>query len=200
MIESALRPAFQHIFVRPLMHATYKYLHPNVVMLLSLFIGLLSAIALTLHLLLIAALLLLLSGYLDMLDGSIARMRNSSTALGTILDILSDRLVESFIVIALFIRDPQLALICLLMMMSMLLCVSSFLLVGIFSKQKGQKSFYYSPGLMERAEAFLFFIAMIFLPNIDVLLGSLFILLVLWTTLYRVYEFYGQDKGLPCTF
>ena len=194
MIESALRPTFQHIFVRPLMRATYKHFHPNVVTLLSLLIGLLSAVMLTVNLALIATLLLLLSGYLDVLDGSIARMRNNSTALGTMLDILSDRLVESFIVVALFIRDPALALICLLMMMSMLLCVSSFLLVGMFSKQEGQKSFYYSPGLMERAEAFLFFIAMIFLPNINILLGSLFIVLVLWTALYRVYQFYKQNK------
>ena len=194
MIESALRPAFQHVFVEPLMHATYKHLHPNVVTLLSLLIGLLSAIAVTANSALIAVLLLLLSGYLDMLDGSIARMRENSTAFGTILDILSDRLVESFIVIALFIRDPQLALVCLFMMMSMLLCVSSFLLVGIFSQPTGQKSFYYSPGLMERAEAFCFFIAMIFLPNLNIALGILFVVLVLWTTLYRVHQFYSQAK------
>jgi len=176
------------------MHATYKHLHPNVVTLLSLLTGLLSAIAITANLAFIAVLLLLLSGYLDMLDGSIARMRKNSTAFGTILDILSDRLVESFIVIALFIRDPQLPLVCLLMMMSMLLCVSSFLLVGIFSQPTGQKSFYYSPGLMERAEAFCFFIAMIFLPNLSIALGILFVVLVLWTTLYRVYQFYRQAK------
>lgn len=125
-----------------------------------------------------------------------ARLRAYKTTahFGTVLDILSDRLVESFIVIALFIRDPTLAFVCLLMMMSMLVCVSSFLLVGIFSEKQSEKSFYYSPGLMERAEAFIFFIAMIIFNQFALIIGIVFTLLVLWTTGVRVYEFYKQSS------
>ena len=129
---------------------------------------------------------------LDILDGSIARIQNKSTHFGTVLDILSDRLVESFIIIALFLRDPNLALICLLMMMSILVCVSSFLLIGIFSDKQSEKSFYYSPGLMERAEAFIFFISMILFADYAWLFGIIFILLVLWTTFIRIFQFQRQ--------
>ncbi|MDE4955268.1 CDP-alcohol phosphatidyltransferase, partial [Francisella tularensis subsp. holarctica] len=73
----------------------------------------------------------------------------------------------------------------LLMMMSIIVCISSFLLVGIFSQKESSKIFYYSPGLIERAETFIFFILMILFPNILVVLGLIYTLLVLWTTLYR---------------
>ncbi|WP_119328308.1 CDP-alcohol phosphatidyltransferase family protein [Cysteiniphilum halobium] len=194
MIESSLRPLFQRVFIQPLMHMGARHLSANVITLASLITGFASACFLSADANFMAILLLLISGYLDILDGSVARIQNNSTNLGTILDILSDRLVESFIVIALFMRDPDLALICLLMMMSMLVCISSFLLVGIFSEKQSEKSFYYSPGLMERAEAFIFFIAMIICTHFAMIIGIIFTLLVLWTTGVRVYQFYKQNN------
>ncbi len=194
MIESSLRPLFQRVFIQPLMHMGARHLSANVITLASLITGFASACFLSADANFMAILLLLISGYLDILDGSVARIQNNSTNLGTILDILSDRLVESFIVIALFMRDPDLALICLLMMMSMLVCISSFLLVGIFSEKQSEKSFYYSPGLMERAEAFIFFITMIIFTQFAMIIGIIFTLLVLWTTGVRVYQFYKQNN------
>ena len=90
-----------------------------------------------------------------MLDGSLARLQNL-VHLGTMLDILSDHFVESFIIIAIFINQPQIWF-GLLMMMSINVCISSFLLVGVFSQKESIKSFYYSPSLIERAEIFIFF-------------------------------------------
>ena len=69
---------------------------------------------------------LLISGYLDVLDASLSRLQKSSSSFGTILDILSDRFVESFIIIAIFINQPQIAWVGLLMMMSIIVCISSF--------------------------------------------------------------------------
>lgn len=69
-----------------------------------------------------------------------------------------DRVVEFVVVLALwFVAPQQRGLWCLLMLGSMLLCITSFLVVGIFSENQSQKSFHYSSGLMERAEAFSFF-------------------------------------------
>lgn len=109
------------------------------------------------------------------------------------LDILSDHFVESFIIIAIFINQPQIWF-GLLMMMSIIVCISSFLLVGVFSQKESIKSFYYSPSLIERAEIFIFFIIMILFPSIVLMLGLIYTLLVLRTTLYRCYEFYVYDK------
>ncbi|MDA0911021.1 MAG: CDP-alcohol phosphatidyltransferase family protein [Proteobacteria bacterium] len=194
MIESSLRPLFQRVFIQPLLHIGARHLPANAITIASLITGFMSAAFLSAEFNFMAILWLLISGYLDILDGSVARIQNNSTHFGTVLDILSDRLVESFIVIALFIRDPTLAFVCLLMMMSMLVCVSSFLLVGIFSEKQSEKSFYYSPGLMERAEAFIFFIAMIIFNQFSLIIGIVFTLLVLWTTGVRVYQFYKQSN------
>ncbi|ABI82291.1 CDP-alcohol phosphatidyltransferase family protein [Francisella tularensis] len=183
MIEQKIRPVFQRIFVDGIAKFIAPVIAPNLITLISLIVGLVAAIAFFINQYL-CIFLLLRSGYFDILDGSVARLQGSSSSFGTILDILSDRFVESFIIIAIFINQLDIAWVGLLMMMSIIVCISSFLLVGIFSQKESSKSFYYSPGLIERAV----------FPNIVVVLGLIYTLLVLWTTLYRCYEFYVYDK------
>lgn len=193
MIEQKIRPAFQKIFVDNVAKLVAHIIAPNLITILSLICGLVAAVSFFINQYL-CVFLLLLSGYLDILDGSVARLQNSSSSFGTMLDILSDRFVESFIIIVIFINQLDIAWIGLLMMMSIIVCISSFLLVGIFSQKESSKSFYYSPGLIERAETFIFFIVMILLPSTVFVLGLIYTLLVLWTTLYRCYEFYCHEK------
>lgn len=193
MIEQKIRPTFQKIFVDNAAKLVAPIIAPNVVTALSLICGLVAAVSFFINQYL-CVFLLLLSGYLDILDGSVARLQNSLSSLGTMLDILSDRFVESFIIIVIFINQLNIAWVGLLMMMSIIVCISSFLLVGIFSQKESSKSFYYSPGLIERAETFILFIVMILLPSTVFVLGLIYTLLVLWTTLYRCYEFYCYEK------
>ena len=188
MIEQKIRPFFQKYFVDIVANKLTNKVSPNNLTLLSLFFGFLSAVTIFIDIS-VSVVLLLLSGYLDILDGSVARITGKSSDFGTVLDILSDRFVESFIIIAIFIRQPELAIAGLFMMMSIIVCISSFLLVGIFSEKQSQKSFYYSAGVMERAETFIFFIIMIIFPSSVLFLSIFFTMLVLWTTFYRVYEF-----------
>ena len=68
-----------------------------------------------------------------------------------------------------------------------------FLVVGIVSDMVSNKTFYYSPGLMERAEAFLFFTLMILFPSQFIWLGILFSVLALFTAIQRVFEFRSLD-------
>jgi hypothetical protein len=98
--------------------------------------------------------------------------------------------VEASVIIALFAVAPESrALPALLMLSCILLCVTSFLVTAIFSENNSEKSFYYSPGLIERPEAFLFFILMMLVPKTFSLLAYLFSALVLWTTYRRLQEF-----------
>ena len=194
MIEQKLRPFIQNTLVGRVAKLLANKCKPNTITLLSFVVGLLSAICVFVNPYL-SIVLLLLSGYFDVLDGSLARLRGSSSDIGTMLDILSDRFVESFMIVAIFAYQPQLAWIGLLMMMSILVCISSFLLVGIFIQNDTHKSFYYSPGLIERAETFLFFIAMIIFPSLVFYLGLIYTVLVLWTTCYRCYEFCLHEKN-----
>ena len=78
------------------------------------------------------------------------------------------------------------------MLGSMLLCITSFLVVGIFVANDSHKSFHYNPGIMERAEAFIFFIAMMLWPSAFVGLAMLFSLLVTLTAIIRLTQFYKQ--------
>ncbi|AIT09918.1 CDP-alcohol phosphatidyltransferase [Candidatus Francisella endociliophora] len=194
MIDQRLRPVFQKVFVANVAKILGNKVKPNAVTLLALFVGLLSALSLFYDKYL-CVLLLLLSGYLDILDGSIARLQNSSSNFGTLLDILSDRAVEVFIIVAIFINQPlQNLWIAVFIFISISFCMYSFLLVGIFSQKESKKSFYYSPGLIERAETFVFFIIMILLPTTVFYLGVIYTILVLWTAGYRCYEFYCSEK------
>ncbi|MCB1135631.1 MAG: CDP-alcohol phosphatidyltransferase family protein [Chlamydiia bacterium] len=137
---------------------------------------------------------LLLSGYLDAVDGSVARRLQRSSDFGAACDICSDRLVESCTIMGLCLYAPAIrGPYCLAMLSAVVLCVTTFLVVGIFTQNSGMKSFHYSPGLMERAEAFLFFGAMILWPSAFFPLSILFTVLVLWTALQRLVQFGKQS-------
>lgn len=194
MLEQRLRPFLQAKLVDGITIFLADKIKPNTVTILATIVGLMCAASLFVNPYL-CVVLLLFSGYLDVLDGSIARLQKSSSNFGTLLDILSDRLVEAFIIIAIFINQPAALWVGLLMTMSIAFCMYSFLLVGMFSENSSQKSFHYSPGLIERAETFVFFIVMILFPATVFYLGIIYTILVIWTTFYRCYEFYLYQKN-----
>lgn len=194
MLERYFRNGYQLIFVVPIVKLLIKYtkITPNTITLIAAVTGIICGISLGLNFSIVALVFLLLSGYLDTLDGSLARMSQQTSDRGSVFDIVSDRLVEFFIVLGFYLQNPNHGLACLVMLGSFLVCVSSFLVVGVFSKNTGVKSFYYSPGLIERAEAFVFFAFMIIFPTWFNVLAWLLIILVIVTTIIRVSEFYKQ--------
>lgn len=157
MIEQYLRPHYQKCLVNPIANFVGGRMSANQITVLSGLFGVLVLPALLLHQIKLAIVLLLLSGYCDTLDGTLARFNQNPSDWGSALDITMDRLVEWVVVFSLFSLAPsERGFWCLLMLGSMLLCITSFLVVGIFSVNHSEKSFHYSPGLMERAEAFSF--------------------------------------------
>ena len=197
MLEQYLRPVFQTYFVDASIKQSkiVRKLNPNTCTLLGMLVGLASMFAIGLEYNILAILLVLFSGFLDVFDGSLARFQGNSTQLGTVYDIFSDRVVESAIILGLFwVAPDERGWLCLLMLSATLCCVTSFLVVGIFSDNNTSKSFYYSPGLIERFEAFVFFIAMILLPDKFLFLATAYILLVSVTAFIRIWEFSKQSK------
>lgn len=136
---------------------------------------------------------LLLSGFLDTLDGSLSRFQNSASSKGAVWDIVCDRIVEFSILFGLYWVDPDYrGHLTIGMLGSILLCITSFLVVGIFSEKTTngiKKSFHYSPGLIERAEAFLIWGVMAWAPKAFFHLSCVFIILVLITTGVRLWQF-----------
>ena len=67
-------------------------------------------------------------------------------------------------------------------------------MTGIFIANDSQKGFHYSPGIMERAEAFIFFIIMMLWLKAFTFLAVLFSFLVTLTAIIRLYQFYQYTK------
>jgi len=191
MLDSTCRSFYQKLLIDPLLSLPFaKTLSPMMITIIGLFFGLLVPVFLVFHYAGLALVSLLLSGYFDTLDGSLARQQKIASPLGAVFDITCDRLVEFSVMFGLFMCDPETRGIpCFLMVGSVLLCVTSFLVVGIFLNNQSEKSFYYSPGLIERSEAFVFWIAMILWPKAFSLFSYTFTTLVFLTTFIRLFQF-----------
>ena len=191
MLEQSFRDIYQKILVAPVLPLLPQSVTPQYITALSAVLGFAFIPAILLNQPLWAIIFLVLSGYCDTLDGSLARARNQSSAKGAVLDIMADRFVECSVLLGLFLCDPENnGLWIFLMLCTSLLCITSFLVVGVFEKNNSVKSFHYSPGLIERAEAFIFFALMVVFPAYLVSLAIIYTILVLYTAAKRIIEFY----------
>ncbi|WP_041121365.1 CDP-alcohol phosphatidyltransferase family protein [Jeotgalibacillus alimentarius] len=119
----------------------------------------------------LAVIVLWLSGFLDAVDGSMARATKTSP-FGTVMDVTFDRIVEISVILGVAFLYPDIMWAALLLMASIVISMTIFLTVGNVSENNGVKSFRYQAGLAERTEGFLFLSVMMLAPSI-----------VLWTTL-----------------
>lgn len=198
MLETYIRKPYQQALVNPIAKVLSKKVSPNQLTVLSGIIGVLVLPCLYFGAYILAIILLLASGYLDTLDGTLARLTDQSSNWGSVLDITIDRIVEFVVIVALWLVAPDIRNFWIIMMLgSILLCITSFLVIGIFSANQSEKSFHYSPGLMERAEAFAFFIAMMIFPSWFALLSFIFCVLVVATAVIRLKQFYNAEHLDP---
>ena len=126
-------------------------LTPNNVTILALLLGVSTSIFLYFDMQIIAVTLLWVSGYLDAVDGAMARRSNSSSSFGTLLDIVSDRIVEVSIVLVLGLKFVDVRYNLIVLTVCILMSMTIFLTVGALSEKKGVKSFYYQAGVVERS-------------------------------------------------
>ncbi len=189
MLEKSLRPTYDRLLITPLLPRLSR-ISPSWITLFATLTGLLIPFALYLHAPFSALFLLAATGFFDTLDGALARHRTLSSPKGAVLDIVSDRLVEWAILLGFYLYSPESrGLMSLFMLGSVFLCVTTFLVVGIFQDNQSSKSFHYSPGLIERAEAFIFFSFMILVPQLFTPLALLFGGLTLLTAYIRISQF-----------
>ncbi len=197
MLDSNFKDPYKKFLINPILKLKFiKKVKPNFITLLSTTFGIFCFLLIIFDHKYLAIISLLISGYFDTLDGSIAREFQSKSNVGAVLDIFSDRIVEMLIIIALFSKDPfNRSFLSILMISSCYLCITSFLVVGIFFQNESNKSFYYSPGLIERTEAFIFFISMIAFEKYFQLLALSFSILVFLTAFTRIFEFIKFNKS-----
>ncbi len=161
---------------------------PNHITIAGLLFGVASGAAFYLGNSWLALILLLLSGLLDLLDGSLARLTNKSGAWGGFLDVVSDRAVESAVIIFYAFSYPDAAQGLTVLACAIILNLTAFLTVGAIAAREGEKEFYYQAGITERAETFVFFVLFYSLPEYRHLWIYLFAGLVFVTVVQRCVE------------
>lgn len=159
----------------------------NQVTLLGGVIGIIASVLAYNRYMIFSVILLWVSGLLDAVDGTIAR-KIGSTKFGTLLDIVLDRIVELGLIIATGLNYPEQNLNLLILTSSIVVCMTIFLTIGLLSSKESEKSFYYQPGLGERTEGFIFFTGILLFPKYHSGIIIVFILVILYTSIQRIYE------------
>lgn len=202
MIDNRLsKTKIQHKFEKFIKKIFYKKISANLLTVLGLIFGILSALIIiisdffndSIYLLILASILLTLSFFLDTADGIIARMERA-TAFGGILDLFCDRTVELSIIIAIITTNRILLWPGILSLAAIVLCITVFLAIGGAVKEsdlgESEKLIYYAKGIMERGETFVFLIFSILIPKIRLILLWIFAILVFITALQRLKQGY----------
>lgn len=187
MLDTKARHIIQPVIAKTAKGLLNVGLTANQVTTIAFLIGALSGWFIYIDQPILAVGVLWFSGFLDAVDGTMAR-KTKTSPLGTVLDVSYDRLVEISVIIGLAFRYPDAMWVLLILSTSIIYAMTIFLTVGAVSEKKGIKTFYYQPGLAERTEGFLLFTLMILLPNYLIGLTILFIAVELFTALQRLNE------------
>lgn len=163
-------------------------LKPTQITVMAFILGIVASINYYYGNIFISTMFLWISGYLDAVDGAMARKSKSITRTGTLLDIFFDRVVElTFIVIfALKHKNAVFALLCLAC--SIVMSMSVFLTSGMLIENTGKKSFHYQAGLMERTEGFIMFTIMIVFNAFMKQITFIYAALIIFTAFQRLIE------------
>jgi archaetidylinositol phosphate synthase len=164
-----------------------KELSANQVTIIAFIIGSATGLVYSLGFPVIAVILLWLSGFLDAVDGTMARMTKPSP-FGTVMDVTFDRIVEISVILGVAFLHPDIMWALLLLSVSIIISMTIFLTVGAVSEKQGLKSFYYQAGLAERTEGFILFSLMMLFPSIVLWTTLLFFAVELYTGIQRFLE------------
>lgn len=163
-------------------------LKPTHVTIMALLTGISASLFYYFDNIIISILLLWFSGFLDAVDGTMARKCKLITKTGTLLDICFDRVVELVFIIIFALKhiDATFALLCL--SSTIVLSMSVFLTSGMMLENKGKKSFHYQAGLMERTEGFIMFTIMMTLNSLMKEISFIYAALILFTAVQRLIQ------------
>lgn len=179
-------------FVDPIILKTGNWLvnknvSANQITVIAFFIGVSASVLIFYQQPFWAVVLLWFSGFLDAVDGSMARL-TKMTSFGTVLDVTFDRIVEISIIVTLALVFPDVTIYLLFLSVAIIFSMTVFLTVGAVSERKGKKSFYYQAGIAERTEGFILFSLMILFPAYIVDIVIVFAVLVTFTGGQRLFE------------
>lgn len=179
-----------------------KGLTADGVTLIGLALGLIAALLVAFGVTGLAVVPLLASRIADGLDGAVARA-TTKTDFGGYLDIASDFLFYGAIPFAFVVMDPAANGVAgAFLLLSFYVNGTSFLGYAILAEKhgdttsaQGQKSLYYSNGILEGTETIVFFVILCLFPSYFAALAWVFGLLCFATATLRIWGAYQTYKG-----
>ncbi|SMP66361.1 CDP-alcohol phosphatidyltransferase family protein [Anoxynatronum buryatiense] len=188
-----------HHRVQPLFDQTGKNLcragfTPVQITLAACVTGLAAGFFISRQWMMMALVLLWLSGIMDVLDGTVARLSGRVSATGALMDLILDRMVEAAVILGFYAVAPEHALAHLLFFVGVIFNFSTFLAAGALFPNRGGKSMHYDPGILERTETFLLFTGMILWPAGQFGLLMVFNALMFVTGILRFYRLIRQEQ------
>ncbi|TVR94561.1 MAG: CDP-alcohol phosphatidyltransferase family protein [Spirochaetaceae bacterium] len=188
MLDTHARKIVQPLFEKGGTLCIRFGLSPNTLTLISFFLGVSAGFLVFFELRVLAVSMLWLSGLFDVLDGTVARKTGKSSALGTVMDVTFDRIVELAVVLGVALRTPEIAIQLLVLTSAIIISMTVFLTVGAVADKSGVKSFYYQAGVAERTEGFIMFSLMMLLPSYAGWITMAFAAMILFTAGQRFVE------------
>lgn len=193
MFDAKVRPWIDGPLNRAGQMLAERGISAHEVTLFGLFMGLIAAALLATGLPGVLALVPLMIGRLaDGIDGAVARA-TEKTDFGGLLDIVCDFVFYAAIPLAFALRDDGNALAAAFLLAAFYINGASFLGYaimaekrGIETRAQGEKSLYYSAGLLEGTETIGFFVILCLWPAAFVPLAVIFGVLCLFTTAARI--------------
>jgi len=200
MIDNLIsRTKYKRSFDNFIQRVFFRKISANILTISGLCFGILSAFLIYVsslyndnaYILIAATILLVVSFFLDTVDGAVARMEGS-TAFGGILDLFCDRAVEVSILIMIISTSNTLIWPGIFSLAAIILCITVFLAIGGAVNENelknSKKVIYYAKGIMERGETFIFLLILILFPLIRYIVLWLFTFLVFLTALQRLVQ------------
>jgi archaetidylinositol phosphate synthase len=143
-VLSRLKDSVDRLLSRPANLLVGLGVTPNLLTLAGLAIGVVAGIVLALRFFAAGGVLILVTGFIDMLDGAVARNRRASTTFGATFDSISDRYVDCIILLGLGIAGVNWIYVGAALMGSLLVS---------YVRAKGEgMGFHCTAGVAERSE------------------------------------------------
>lgn len=185
MIDTKLRGIAQPLFDKVSGIFVKLKIQPDRITIAALIFGLMAGGFVVLDLRLLAFVFLWISGLLDVLDGSVARLCGKSSKRGAYMDLVFDRMVEASIILGFYFLLPENALVYLLFFITVLFNFTTFIVAGALFDNDGEKSMHYDVGIAERTETFIVFSLMMIFPSYLVIILGIFDVIIFITGVIR---------------
>ncbi|MDW7657919.1 MAG: CDP-alcohol phosphatidyltransferase family protein [Bacillota bacterium] len=185
MIDTKWRSIFQPIFNLLAKPLVILHIQPDSITWAAFALGIAAGLCLALGFPVWSLALLWLSGLLDVLDGTVARLTGKSGKVGAYLDLVLDRMVEAAIILGFAWAYPDTAFVCLLFFTAVLFNFTTFVVAGALFQNQGSKSMHYDVGLAERTETFIVFTLIVLFPLAGTIILLIFDAIIFLTGILR---------------